>query len=76
MDKELKIVLVSRSIQEEAVGCLWIIAALLAFKSNHPVWGYLFAIKGSFGHCCAIIFAIKAGINDRKAPAAQSGDNK
>jgi len=48
----------SKSQIEETIGCLWMIAALIAFASGHPVWGYIFAIKAAFDMAFSIIFAI------------------
>ncbi len=49
----------SRSIQEEILSVLWIIAALLAFNGGHDGWGWGFAFKGALDTLTAIKFAIR-----------------
>ena len=49
----------SKSKEEEIIGVLWLIAALLAFISGHPNLGYFFSIKAMFDMLCCIILAIQ-----------------
>ena len=47
----------STSKEEELIGTLWIIAALLAFGFGYRWWGYAFAIKGggNLAFFCGIV---------------------
>jgi hypothetical protein len=49
----------NRSVQEEIVSVLWIIAALIAFGNGHSNWGWIFVTKGAFDTLCAIYFSWK-----------------
>ena len=49
----------SRSIQEEIIGVLWTIAALLAFGNGYSIWGWIFAIKAGLDCLTSILFAIQ-----------------
>jgi CHASE2 domain-containing sensor protein len=48
----------SISRQEEAIACLWLIAAVLAFGYGFTVWGWVFAVKAGMDTLCAIGFGI------------------
>ena len=51
---------------EEAVGVLWIIAAILAFGFEHTFLGWVFAVKGTFDQCCSFGYSICRRILARK----------
>ncbi|MCJ7600240.1 MAG: hypothetical protein MUO63_01915 [Desulfobulbaceae bacterium] len=57
----------SRSIQEEIIAVLWIIAALLAFQNGHNIWGWIFTIKGALDTCSSTCFAIMEVIDKKRA---------
>ena len=48
-----------KSKQEEVIGTLWIIAALIAFSNNYQIWGWIFAINASFATICSIVIAYR-----------------
>lgn len=57
----------SRSIQEEILATLWIIAALLAFNGGYSVWGWVFATKGAMDTICSMWCAVKEIIKKKKS---------
>lgn len=57
----------SRSLVEEVIGCLWLIAAVLAFGFKFDTLGWLLAIKAATDQGSAIWFAVKEAIAEKKA---------
>jgi hypothetical protein len=55
-----------KSIEEEIVAALWIIAALLSFGFDFKGWGWVFAIKGVGDVLCSILYAIEGALNRRR----------
>lgn len=49
----------SISRQEEIIGTLWIIAAVLAFGFDYPSWGWIFAAKGASDTVAAFFAAFR-----------------
>lgn len=60
----------TRSLVEEVIGCLWLIAAVLAFGFEFDTVGWLLAIKAATDQGSAIWFAIKEAIAEKKASNA------
>jgi len=48
-----------RSIQEEVITALWVIAALLAFGFGFPVWGWIFTVKAVVDFILTLRYAYK-----------------
>lgn len=61
----------TRSLVEEVIGCLWLIAAVLAFGFKFETLGWLLAIKAATDQGTAIWFAIKEAIAEKKASNAE-----
>lgn len=57
----------TRSLVEEVIGCLWLIAAVLAFGFKFDPLGWLLAIKAATDQGFAIWFAVKEAIAEKKA---------
>ena len=57
----------TRSLIEEVIGCLWLIAAVLAFGFKFDTVGWLLAIKAATDQGSAIWFAVKEAIAEKKA---------
>lgn len=60
----------TRSLVEEVIGCLWLIAAVLAFGFEFGTLGWLLAIKAATDQGSAIWFAVKEAIAAKKASNA------
>jgi len=60
----------TRSLVEEVIGCLWLIAAVLAFGFKFDTLGWLLAIKAATDQGSAIWFAVKEAIAKKKASNA------
>lgn len=54
----------SLSKEEELIGCLWIIGAVLCFGFGYRWWGYAFAVKGGIDQFTSIRYAIKGGMRE------------
>ena len=61
----------TRSLVEEVIGCLWLIAAVLAFGFKFDALGWLLAIKAAMDQGCAIWFSVKEAIAEKKASNAE-----
>ena len=57
----------TRSLVEEVIGCLWLIAAVLAFGFKFDLLGWMLAIKAAMDQGSAIWFAVKEAIAEKKA---------
>ena len=49
----------SESKEEEIIGTLWLIAAVLAFGFQYTGWGYVFTVKAATDQLLSIVFAIR-----------------
>ncbi len=56
----------SRSIREEVVAVLWLIAALLAWLGGIKWLAYLLFVKALMDTACAIVFAVIDGSRELK----------
>jgi len=56
--------------QEEIIGTLWAICAVLAFGFDFSTWGWIFAIKAATDHLTAIYCAVKEILAERHNDAS------
>jgi uncharacterized protein involved in response to NO len=47
----------NKSRQEEIIGCLWLIAGLVAWNGGHTTISTLLLIKAAFDMVCSIVIA-------------------
>ena len=57
----------TRSLVEEIIGCLWLIASVLAFGFDFRTLGWMLAIKAAMDMGVAIRFAVKEVTAEKKA---------
>ena len=54
--------------QEEIIACLWIIAAMMAFRNDFTIWGWVFVIKGCLDLVCSVWRGLRERRNKAKTP--------
>lgn len=57
----------TRSLSEEVISVLWIIAAILSFGFNFDTMGWVCTIKALMDTLTALWFALREAINDRRS---------
>lgn len=57
----------SRSMSEEVIAVLWIIAAILSFGFHFDTMGWVFTIKALIGTLIALLFAVREARNDKRS---------